>query len=155
MSRRLRPPEEPIRQERQQPELTLFPQLAPVGDVHAAFRVLGTDDDALVAARFDARTGAEADGRVERLRAGMEQIQGPDVDGPTCQVDARWRRGVDVHSGIIVSCRAGFMADATGSGLRTRVPIFLHGRARLAKGTRIRTRAPSPQPPACRVNANA
>ena len=103
MGRRLRPAEEPIRQQRQQPELAFFPQLAPVGDVHAAFRVLGADDDALIAARLDARTGPEADGGVDRLRAGMEQIQGPDVDGPPCQVDARGRRGVNLHSGIIVT----------------------------------------------------
>ena len=41
---------------------------------------------------------AEADGRVERLRAVMEEIKGPDVDGAAGQIDSRRSRRRDAHA---------------------------------------------------------
>ena len=45
---------------------------------------------------------AQADGGIERLRAGMEQIERPDVDGAAGQIDPRRRRSRDAHGHIII-----------------------------------------------------
>ena len=44
----------------------------------------------------------QADRGVDRLRAGMEEIQRPDVDGAAGEIDARRRRGRHGHGGIIM-----------------------------------------------------
>jgi hypothetical protein len=41
--------------------------------------------------------GAEANGDVQRLRAGMEEKEWPDVDGAARQVDARRRGRENTH----------------------------------------------------------
>jgi hypothetical protein len=54
--------------------------------------VTGDEHDAPVCTRFDHGSGADADRRVDRLRAGVEQIERPDVDGATGQIDSAWAR---------------------------------------------------------------
>jgi hypothetical protein len=53
--------------------------------------VLGTQDHAVVAACVDSCLRAEADGGVDGLRAGMKQVQRPDVDRAAREIDTRRR----------------------------------------------------------------
>jgi len=53
--------------------------------------------DAAVRARLDLHVRAQVDGGVQRRRAVVEQIQGPDVDGAAGQIDAGGRGGGDLH----------------------------------------------------------
>src|SRR5688500_5298334 len=55
--------------------------------------------DALVGPRFDPDVRPQADRRVERLRAVVEEIQRPDVDGATSQIDSCRRRRRERHAG--------------------------------------------------------
>src|SRR5438445_13665096 len=57
--------------------------------------------DAAVGARLDLDVRAQVDGGVQRRRAVVEQMQGPDVDGAAGQVDAGRRGGLDSHERII------------------------------------------------------
>ena len=43
--------------------------------------------DAVIRPLLDPGTGPEADGGIERLRAGMKEIERPDVDGSAGQID--------------------------------------------------------------------
>ena len=53
--------------------------------------VLRDELDALVGPRLDPRARPQADRRVERLRAGMKQVKGPDVDGAAGQINSGGR----------------------------------------------------------------
>jgi hypothetical protein len=90
-----------VRQQRQETQVAGLAQLGPIFDLHRALRVFGSNHDPMIGAGVDASAGAKADGGVDRLRAGMEEIQRPDVDRAARQVDARRRRGLDMHAGII------------------------------------------------------
>ena len=59
---------------------------------HVSAGVDRAELDLAVVARLDGGVRAEADGGVQRAGAGMEQVEGPDVDGAARQIDAR-RRG--------------------------------------------------------------
>ena len=67
-----------------------------------AIGVFRDELDAFVGPRLDPRVGAHADGHVQRLRAGMEEIDRPDVDRAARQVDAGGRGRRDSHGAIII-----------------------------------------------------
>jgi hypothetical protein len=100
--RYIRPSQKPVREERQQPQLSGFAKLRPVAHVDGAARVLGTNDNAPVVARMNGGTSTEADCGIDRLRPVVKQVQRPDVDGATGEVDTRWRGRGDVHDAIIM-----------------------------------------------------
>ena len=60
-------------------------------------RVDGSERDGAIVARFDVRVGAEADGRIQRERAIVKQVERPDVDGATRKIDPRRSGGNDPH----------------------------------------------------------
>ncbi len=64
--------------------------------------VVGDQQHAVVVAGVEADVRAQADRGVDRLRAGMEEIQRPDVDGPAGEIHARRRRSRHGHGGIIM-----------------------------------------------------
>ena len=86
---------EEVDQQREQPQLAAVAQLAPVVGFDRDAGVLGADDDARVGRGSIRARGAQADRGVERLRAGMEEVERPDVDRAARQIDARRRRRLD------------------------------------------------------------
>ena len=58
--------------------------------------------DPLVGPRLDPGPGAEADGGVERLSAGMKEIERPDVDGAAGQINSCGSGRRDAHDAIII-----------------------------------------------------
>ena len=53
--------------------------------------VFGADDDAVVRTRLDACPSTQADRGVERLGAGMKEVERPDVDRAAREIDSRGR----------------------------------------------------------------
>jgi hypothetical protein len=86
--------------EGEQTQFRLRPQLAPVLRFDHAIRVFRSQDDARIATRLDAGARAQADRRVERLCTRMKQVERPDVDGATREIDAGRRRRSDGHKGL-------------------------------------------------------
>ena len=64
--------------------------------------VLGNNLDLIAGSGLEARVGADANRGVQRLRAVVEQIQRPDVDGAARQIDPRRRRSSNTHAHIII-----------------------------------------------------
>ena len=52
---------------------------------------------AIVGAGLDSRMCPKADSRVDRLSAGMKQVERPDVERAARKIDAGRRRGRDTH----------------------------------------------------------
>ena len=88
-----------VQQPPEQAQIVSVAQLRPVLHVDALTAGVFRDDDhapirpvAKIAAR------AQVDRSVERLGPLVEEIERPDVDGASRQIDSRWRRGVDMHT---------------------------------------------------------
>ena len=54
-------------------------------------------DQAIIVARFDARVRAQREGKVDGHGAGMEQVEGPDVDGAAGKIGAGRSRRFNDH----------------------------------------------------------
>ena len=80
--------------------------------------------EAAIVARLNRTPRAEADGRVERLRAFVEQVERPDVERPAGQINPRWRGGLDMHGEIIAAMRVhnGQHCDGIGRPATDSVP---------------------------------
>ena len=71
--------------------------------------VVGDEHDAVVAARGQRAVRAQAERRVDRLRAFVKEVERPDVERAAGEIDPRRRGGVDAHARIIMAgeCRFG------------------------------------------------
>jgi hypothetical protein len=104
---------------------------------HLTPGVFGDQRDLFVVSRFDARVGSQADRRVQRLRAGVKEIEWPDVDGAASQIDSRGRGRGESHDAIIIPRRLMPLATRRdigqlliGSFLGTSLPVELRSLAR-------------------------
>ena len=123
---------EEVDEERQEAQLAAIPQLAPVVRFDRDARVFGVDDDAGVGAGLERRAGPEADGGVDRLRAGVKQVERPDVQRAAREIDAGGRGGLDSHLGIIEPCQFCVRLRRTIRVVKSRVPC-----ARLRYGPHV------------------
>jgi hypothetical protein len=57
----------------------------------------GSERNGAIVARFDVRVGAQADRRIQRERAIVKQVERPDVDGATGEIDPCRSGGNDPH----------------------------------------------------------
>src|SRR5215203_2538098 len=89
----------------EQLQIVVFTQLRPVIRLDSRSRVLREDRDPLIGARTNRTPGPQADRRVQRLRALVEQVQRPDVERSAREVDACWCRRFDQHSDTYNSLR--------------------------------------------------
>jgi hypothetical protein len=97
---------EVVQQLAEQLEIVAVAQLRPVIDFDALAGILGDDDEAAVGPRAQVAAGAQADRRVQRLRAFVEEVERPDVERAAGEIDPCRRRGVDVHGkSYIGDCR--------------------------------------------------
>ena len=80
------------REKRQEREVAGRIKLRPMACAHTAIGVDGLELDGGVRPRFELHVRTEADGRIERRRAVVKEVQGPDIDGSTRQIDAGGRR---------------------------------------------------------------
>ena len=93
---------EMARQQGEQRQVAVRRQLAPVAGVARCGPCRSTRARSGRRSRaLDLGVRAQADGGVERGRAGVKQVEGPDVDGAAGQVDAGRRGRDDAHGGII------------------------------------------------------
>ena len=83
-------------------ERGIGPQLVARRQQHLARRVFGDEGHALVRAALEPDVGAKADGGVQRLCAGVEKVERPDVDGAAGEINPCRRRRRDVHGAIII-----------------------------------------------------
>ena len=79
-----------MHEQTEQAKLPDIAQLAPVFGLDRRTCVDRFDRDPRVRPWIDARTRPEADGGVERLRARVKEIERPDVDRASSQVNACW-----------------------------------------------------------------
>ena len=85
------------------------PSASGLGGLDALAGVVRDERDAVVAARRQRAVRAQADRRVDRLRAIVKEIERPDVVRAAREIDPRRRGGVDAHARIIMAgeCRFG------------------------------------------------
>ncbi len=86
-----------VQETSEQPQFVVVAQLAPVRDVDAPSGVAGDDREAAPVSRLDHAPRAEADRRIDGLRAIVKEIQGPDIERATRQVDTSGSRGLYMH----------------------------------------------------------
>src|SRR5262245_4784620 len=86
---------EEMDEQRQQAQLASIEQLLPVSGFDGDTGVFRANDDSLIGARFNAGARSQADRGIERLRAGMKEIERPDVDRTARKIDASRRRSLD------------------------------------------------------------
>lgn len=86
-----------VQQPAEQPELVIVAKLAPVRDVEPPTGVAGDDRQPARPPRPDRTPRPQADCDVDRLRALVEQVEGPDIERSAREIDPRWRGGFDVH----------------------------------------------------------
>ena len=105
--------------------------------VHLLVGVFRHQLDALVGPRLDPGARPEADRRVERLRAGVKEIERPDVDGAAGQIDSCRSRRRDTHDAIIIleaamplATRRDIGQFLIGSMPGTSIPVELRSLAR-------------------------
>ena len=55
-------------------------------------------DHAVIVARLNAATCIQRDAEVHRRRAGMKQVQRPNINRPARQINPRRRNGLDKHN---------------------------------------------------------
>ena len=123
---------EEVHQQREQAKLASMAKLPPVFGFDDGAGVERLDGDPRVGSRLDLRARAKADRGVERLRAGMKEIERPDVDGASGQIDARRCGRPDDHARIIGrSGSARLQPDRLGA-VRTRSSIMLSCQATFA-----------------------
>ena len=95
-------------------------ELPPAVGGQAGAGILGHDPQAAIRAGRHRADGALPDGRVHRLRAGVKEVQGPDIEGASGEIDAGRGRSVHLHARIIIA------------GLLHRLPVRFGGGVRLS-----------------------
>jgi hypothetical protein len=86
------------REQCQQRQFACRIELGPAPNADCAIGVEGAQLDSTVVARGDLGVRAQADRRVQRRRAVVEQVQRPDVDGAAGEVDPGWRGRSQTHA---------------------------------------------------------
>jgi len=87
------------REQREQRQFARHIELGPVAGADRAIGIERSQLDRAVVARGDLGVRAQADRRVQRRRAFVEEVQRPDVDGAAGKIDACRSGGDDaVHS---------------------------------------------------------
>src|SRR5688572_2474987 len=107
-----------MRQQGEEPELLVVTQLVPVVGFDGDTSVDRCNDDPVVISRRDSGARTEADRRVNRLRARVKEIERPDVERASREIDAGGSGGLDRHPRIIglaliiTSCPVRFVATS-------------------------------------------
>ena len=87
-------------EQREEAQLTAVPQLTPVVGFDRYARVIGMDDNSGVGSCLDRRACPEVDRDVDRLRAGMKEVERPDVQRAAGEVDASGSGGLDTNMAL-------------------------------------------------------